>query len=110
MSRKKAGGPPRHQRGMPQARDLRDGVTGQPLEQTRRASTTISQGYRGKDVLAGKAHQPHPRDLWALTTDTWMAWNCADCRTRIPRREEHYLHRQTGSRRCAACQAWTYPE
>lgn len=110
MSRKKAGGPPRHLRGMPRARDLRDGVTGKPITQTRRASTTISQGYRGRDLEAGKAHQPHPRDLWALAVDTWIAWECVDCDARIRPGHEHYLHRQTGKHRCTDCQSWTYPE
>lgn len=109
MSRKKAHGPARHQRGMPRARDLVDGQ-GQPIDQPQRASTTISHGYRGKAAKAGKAHAPHPRDLWKLEVDTWMNWDCADCGQRIPRDVEHHVHRQTGNHRCTDCQSWTYPE
>lgn len=110
MSRRRPGGPARHLRGMPRARDLRDGVTGEPLENVRNPATTISQGYRGRDVLAGKAHTPDPRDLWAEHIDTWMDWNCVDCGERIRHGTAHHVHRQTGSHRCSDCQSLTYPE
>lgn len=110
MSRRRGHGQPRRQLGMPRARDLRDGVTGLPLKNVRNPATTISQGYRGRDVLAGKNLQLHPRDLWAMLVDDWMTWNCADCHRRIPRNEVHLVHRLTGNHRCIDCHAVTYPE